>query len=189
MTPEPTHGFYVNNGASDFIKKYGYDDKSGRADRMNFGGVHKAGERHHLTDLRLELVGFDSISGKIRSTDGRIALIDKNDNEAASWSFSSMLLHWNRKHNQACYVPSLSETETERKYRYGSKIILGSGTDFQLFLSQMALGNIYYDPGIKMESISTKPKIKKRSQFRIKSKYLPNLYKYNEIVDVIKVFS
>ena len=186
MTPEPTHGLYASSGAADFIKKYGYADKSGRPDRMNFGGVHKTGERHHLTDLQLELVGFDSNTGKIRSTDGRIALIDKDDNEAASWSFSSMLLHWNRKHNQACYVPSLSETEIERKYRYGNKIILGTGTDFQLFLAQMALGNIYYDPGIKMENISTKPKIKKRSQFRIKSKHLPNLYKNNEIIDVIK---
>lgn len=186
MTPEPTHGLYVSSGAAVFIKQYGYADKSGRPDRMNFGGVHKAGERHHLTDLQLELIGFDSSTGKIRSTDGRIALIDKNDNEAASWSFSSMLLHWNRKHNQACYVPALSETEIERKYRYGSKIILGTGTDFQLFLGQMALGNIYYDPGIKMENISTKPKIKKRSQFRIKSKHLPNLYKNNEIIDLIK---
>ena len=186
MTPEPTHGLYVSSGAAVFINQYGYADKSGRPDRMNFGGVHKAGERHHLTDLQLELIGFDSSTGKIRSTDGRIALIDKNDNEAASWSFSSMLLHWNRKHNQACYVPALSETEIERKYRYGSKIILGTGTDFQLFLGQMALGNIYYDPGIKMENISTKPKIKKRSQFRIKSKHLPNLYKNNEIIDLLK---
>lgn len=184
MTPEPTHGFYVSSGAGDFIKKYGYLDKAGREDRLNFGGIHKAGERHHLTNLQLELVGFDSITGKIKSTDGKIALIDKEDNEAASWSFSSMLLHWNRKHNQACYVPSLSETETDRKYRYGNKIILGTGTDFQLFLSQMAKGNIYYDPGIKMENVSTKPKIKKRSQFRIKSENLPNLYKINEIVDV-----
>jgi hypothetical protein len=93
-----------------------------------------------------------------------------------------MLLHWNRKHNQACYVPSLSETADELKYKYGNKIILGTGTDFQLFLRQMAIGNIYYDPGIKMENASTKPKIKKRSQFRIKSKFLGELYKENEIV-------
>lgn len=93
-----------------------------------------------------------------------------------------MLLHWNRKHNQACYVPSLSITIGERKYKYGDKIILGIGTDFQLFLRQMAVGNIYYDPGIKMENVSTKPKIKRRSQFRIKSQFLGELYKENEIV-------
>lgn len=188
MTPELTNGLYVDEGAAEFIKQYGYKDKVGREDRMNFGGVHKTGVRHLLTNLQLELVGFDTDSGKIRNTDGRIALIDTNDNEAASWSFSSMLLHWNRKHNQACYVPSLAETEYDRKYHYGNKIILGIGTDFQLFLSQMALGNIYYDPGIKMENISTKPKIKKRSQFRIKSQYLPNLYKYNDVIDIERYF-
>jgi MvaI/BcnI restriction endonuclease family len=184
MTPEPTNGFYVTNGAGEFIKKYGYEDKIGRDDRMNFGGVHKVGETHHLTNLRLELIGFDAEAGKIRSTDGRIALIDKQDNEAAAWNFGSLLLHWNRKHNQACYVPSLSEKTAERKYKYGSKVILGTGTDFQLFLSEMAKGHIYYDPGIKMENVSTKPKIKKRSQFRIKSEHLPKLYKVNEVVDV-----
>lgn len=184
MTPEPTDGIYKTEGAEAFIRKYGYADKTGRENRMNFGGVHKTGVRHQLTNLEMQLIGFDIESGKIRNTNGRIALLDTNDNEAASWSFSSMLLHWNRKHNQACYVPSLSETEIERKYKYGNNIILGTGTDFQLFLGQMANGNIYYDPGIKMENVSTKPKIKKRSQFRIKVQNLPNLYKTNEIVDI-----
>lgn len=186
MTPEPTDGLYKSEGAEYFIRNYGYEDKMGRPDRMNFGGIHKTGIRHSTTNLEMKLIGFDIESGKIRNSNGRIALIDKADNEAASWSFSSMLLHWNRKHNQACYIPSLSERETERKYKYGNNVILGTGTDFQLFLGQMAVGNIYYDPGIKMENISTKPKIKKRSQFRIKSKFLPNLYKKNEIVDVLK---
>ena len=186
MTPEPTDGIYKTEGAEKFIRKYGYADKTGREDRMNFGGIHKTGIRHQSTNLELQLIGFDTDSGKIRSTNGRIALVDIEGNETASWSFASMLLHWNRKHNQACYVPSLSETEQARQYKYGNNIILGTGTDFQLFLSQMANGNIYYDPGIKMENISTKPVIKKRSQFRIKSQHLPLLYKLNEIVDITK---
>jgi hypothetical protein len=95
-----------------------------------------------------------------------------------------MLLHWNRKHNQACYVPSLSEKTTSRNYKYGNNIILGTGTDFLMFLKQMADGNIYYDPGIKLENMSTKPLVKKRSQFRIVSKNLGNLYKLNEIIDI-----
>ena len=186
MTPEPTDGIYKTEGAEKFIRKYGYADKTGREDRMNFGGIHKTGIRHQSTNLELQLIGFDTDSGKIRSTNGRIALVDIEGNETASWSFASMLLHWNRKHNQACYVPSLSETEQARQYKYGNNIILGTGTDFQLFLSQMVNGNIYYDPGIKMENISTKPVIKKRSQFRIKSQHLPLLYKLNEIVDITK---
>ncbi|WP_205945896.1 MvaI/BcnI family restriction endonuclease [Pedobacter hiemivivus] len=184
MTPEPTNGVYVKEGTESFIRQYGYEDKSGKADRMNFGGIHRFGLRQALTSLKLELVGFDRSSGKIRNSDGRIVLLDVNENEAASWSFSSMLLHWNRKHNQACYIPSLCEKTVDRQYRYGNNVILGSGTDFQLFLSQMALGNIYYDPGIKMENASSKPLIKKRSQFRIISKNLPFLYKSNESLDV-----
>lgn len=184
MTPEPTDGIYKTQGTEAFLHTYGYPDKKGREDRINFGGIHKSGIRHNSTNLEMQLIGFDQESGKIRNSNGRIALVDIDGNEAAAWSFSSMLLHWNRKHNQACYVPSLSETTGERKYKYGNKIILGTGTDFQLFLRQMAVGNIYYDPGIKMENVSTKPKIKKRSQFRIKSQFLGELYKDNEIVEL-----
>ncbi|MFY7937250.1 MAG: MvaI/BcnI family restriction endonuclease, partial [Flavobacterium sp.] len=153
MTPEPTDGIYKSEGTEAFLRKYGYADKTGREDRINFGGVHKTGIKHSLTNLEMQLIGYDPESGKIRNSNGRIALVDIDGNETASWSFSSMLLHWNRKHNQACYVPSLSDTDNERHYRYGNNIILGTGTDFQLFLGQMANGNIYYDPGIKMENV------------------------------------
>lgn len=184
MTPEPTSGLYKTDGTEAFLTKYGYADKTGREDRINFGGIHKAGVRHSSTNLEMQLIGFDITCGKIRNTNGRIALVDIHNNEAASWSFSSMLLHWNRKHNQACYVPSLSDISQDRKYKYGNNIILGTGTDFQLFLGQMACGNIYYDPGIKMEDVSRKPKIKKRSQFRIKSQHLRNLYYESEIASI-----
>jgi len=178
MTPEPTNGIYKTKGAEYFLNQYGYKDKTGKEDRINFGGVHKVNVRHHLTNLEMQIFGFDNASGKIRNANGRIALIDRKGVETASWDFASLLLHWNRKHNKACYVPSKSETTAERKYSYGNRM------DFQLFLGQMACGNIYYDPGIKMENVSAKPKIKKRSQFRIKSQYLTNLYKENEVVDI-----
>lgn len=182
MTPEPNDGLYQTKGADYFIRNYGYTDRVGRLDRMNFGGIHKAGKRHGLTNLELQLHGFDIESGKIRNSGGCIVLLDTRNEIAASWSFSSLLKHWNRKHNQACYIPSISEKRDNRYYHYGDKLIMGTGTDFQLFLAQMANGNIYYDPGIKMENISTSPKIKKRSQFRIKAQYLPLLYKMNEVV-------
>jgi hypothetical protein len=187
MTPEPTHGIYVSSGAEAFIRKYGYPDVGGIEDRLNFGGVHRVGDIHPRTQLRLELIGFDSETSRIIDASGRIALVDAHDNEAASWSFASMLIHWNRKHNQACYVPSLSRATPTRQYCYGYRLVLGAGTDFLLFLRQMAEGNIYYDPGIKMEAASTKPRIKKRSQFRIKSEYLSTLYVNNEIIDIIEM--
>jgi len=185
MTPEPTNGYYVDHGVEAFIRKYGYDDHNGRADRMNFGGIHKFGLTHPTTELTLNLTGFDKETGKIRSTDGRISLVDKAGSDAASWSFSSMLLHWNRKHNQACYVPSMLDRNEPIRYKYGNKVILGTGTDFIFFLQQMVVGNIYYDPGIKLENISTHPTTKRRSQFRIKSQNLSNLYKTSEIVRLI----
>lgn len=185
MTPEPTHGIYKEEGAEFFLRKYGYLDKAGREDRINFGGVHKIGLKHQLTGLELKLIGFDAESGKIRNTNGCISLVDAEGEETASWSFSSMLKHWNRKHNQACYIPSLSASDIGKRYMYGKDIILGVRTDFQLFLSQMALGHIYYDPGIKMEKASTSPLIKKRSQFRIKSGNLRHLYHNNERIDIL----
>lgn len=185
MTPEPTGGFYNSQGVEQFVRKYGYPDKLGRDDRLNFGGIHKAGTVHSGTNLKLDLKGFDPITGKINDVDGSIALIDQNNEIAASWSFSSLLKHWNRKHNLACYVPSKSKKEPELQYYYGNKIILGSSTDFILFLKQMSAGNIYYDPGIKLEnSSSLHPRTKRRSQFRIKSGCLPNLYFKNEVVDL-----
>lgn len=182
MTPEPTHGIYAEEGTEAFIRKYGYYDTQGREDRMNFGGIHKFGLIHSRTNLKLVLQGFDPEAGKILSADGKIALIDKDDNEAASWSFSSLMKHWNRKHNKACYIPSLLSRQETPCYMYGDKVIMGEITDFQFFLSQMASGHVYYDPGIKMEHCSGQPKIKKRSQFRIKSANIRNLYKKTELI-------
>lgn len=182
MTPEPTSGFYKNEGVGAFLRKYGYADKRGREDRINFGGVHKVGKLHPTTNLTMELIGFDVDSGKIRNASGRIALIDRDGNEAASWDYSSMLKHWNRKHNQACYIPSLSQQVEGRQYQYGNQLILGQQTDFQLFLGLMNKGEIYYDPGVKMENASSNtPAIKRRSQFRVRSKFLQDLYKVNSI--------
>jgi hypothetical protein len=135
----------------------------------------------------MELTGFDAESGKIVNPNGAIALVDQLDTVTASWSFSSLLSHWNRKHNQACYVPSQHATEPEFRYRYADRLLLGQGTDFILYLKQMFEGNIYYDPGIKMEEASSaKPKIKRRSQFRIKSGNLQTLYKKSEIVLLVE---
>ena len=184
MTPEPDGGEYKNIGVKDFLKNYGYPDKMGRKDRINFGGVHRVNQKQKTTNLTLTLIGFDFKQGKIRNSDGRVALVDTNNIEAASWSFASLLKHWNRKHRQACYIPSLSEKNPSRKYKYGNKVILGIGTNFGLFLNEMHNGNIYYDPGIKMENVSTRPKIKRRSQFRVKSGNIPKLYSSYEEINV-----
>lgn len=193
MTPEPTNGFYVESGIEDFIRKYGYADKMGRESRMNFGGIHKYGKIQTTTSLKLIIEGFDSLSQKITNTNGFIALVDPKKEIAASWSFLSLLKHWNRKHAKACYVPSLNRKDADlfpfskQQYYYSNTVLLGGSTDFTLFLNQVANGNIYYDPGIKLELAIDgirKQHIKRRSQFRIKSANLITLYKSNEVINL-----
>jgi len=188
MTPEPDGGVYVESGINNFIRTYGYTDRRGREDRLNFGGIHRKGIRQPLTGLTLELIGFDIESSKIRNANGSISLIDDKGNIASKWSYADLIAHWNRKHNKTCYIPSKSIIIPEREYFYGNNVLMGHGTDFQLFLKQMALGNIYYDPGIKMEAASSnKPEIKRRSQFRTKSGNLTSLYHQSETVNLLTI--
>ncbi len=177
MTPEPTGGAY-KQGVENFVRRFGYCDRRGRPDRLNFGGVYRAGKRVKSTGLTLQVPGFDAVSSKITDIAGSIALYSDEGECAAEWGFPSLMKHWNRKHAKAVYVPSLCRKEPERSYRYGSTVDLGMGTDFTLFLAAMAGGRIYYDPGIKLENASTpNPVLKRRSQFRVKPADICALYK------------
>lgn len=184
MTPEPTGGFYKNKGVEAFVRKFGYPDKLGRADRLNFGGVHKFGTEHPTTHLTLMLDGYDATAGRILDADGCIALVNKRGVVAASWAFSGLLAHWSRKHSKAVYVPSQCRKEPKRQYCYGDKVRLAQGTDSLHLLKALASGAVYYDPGIKLENASGRPTTKRRSQFRIASKSISTLYEETELVAV-----
>jgi MvaI/BcnI restriction endonuclease family len=191
MTPEPTNGYYVDNGVEAFIRMYGYPDKLGREARINFGGIYKIGIVQPTTHLKLVLEGYNQHTGKIEDADGFLGLTDTDGNLVAGWCFAALLKHWNTKHANACYVPSINRKPTDlgpvQQYRYGNLIQLGRQTDFSIFLKQVADGNIYYDPGIKLELELPgirKQAIKRRSQFRIKSGMLTTLYRENEVVDL-----
>lgn len=182
MTPEPTGGYYFDKGVEAFIRKYGYPDRKGREDRINFGGVHRIGNRLSLTGLTLVLDGYDAEASKFLDSTKGIALLDDKGNAAAVWAYTGLIKHWARKHERAVYVPSASRTEPRRQYHYGGSVLLGEETDFFRFLNAMAAGHVYYDPGIKLEEASSKnPKIKRRSQFRIRVQRLRELYAKAEL--------
>jgi hypothetical protein len=189
FTPEPTMGVYRDDGVEAFVRRYGYPDRSGIADRLNFGGVHKGNEAaHHLTGLRLIVDGYDDPSSTYRPT-GAVLLVDPVGTVAAGWPFIKLLNHWKDKHAQAAYVPCQLHKET-REYRYGQNVLLGEGAEFKLLLKALHDGRVYYDPGIKLEGIASgKPTWKKRSQFRVKSQDLPALYETSRIVEVCKLSS
>ncbi|MGA7256644.1 MAG: MvaI/BcnI family restriction endonuclease [Terracidiphilus sp.] len=186
MTPEPTEGVYSSEGVEAFIRRFGYRDRE-VADRRNFGGIHNAVRACAATGLVLTLVGYDGRRKKITDpTGGGIALLTSEGEIAAKWPYTGLLAHWNRKHARAAYVPSTVREERARQYRFGSRVRLGTGTDFLLFLDAVSDGAVYYDPGIKMENASTaRPQIKRRSQFRIKSAQIPLLYRKLEVVDLM----
>jgi hypothetical protein len=185
MTPEPDGGFYKEQDTEAFVREFGYADKKGREDRLNFCGRHFAGKRCPSTGLTMELTGFNAATGKIVNANGEIALVSDAGEVAASWSFKKMLEHWSKKHTKAAYVPSNRRTEPKWQYAYGHKVRLAQRTDSLRLLRAFAASAMYYDPGIKLENASSeKPKHKKRSQFRVASKNTAVLYESVETVGV-----
>lgn len=185
MTPEPDGGYYREHGVEAFIRKFGYADRVGREDRLNFGGIHRFGKRVTVTGLSLELPGYDPTRRKIVDVDGGIALLADDGVEAARWSFVKLMKHWRHKHAKAVYVPSMLRQEPHRQYSFGPSVHLGTGSDFLMLLHGIASSAVYLDPGIKLEHASTPhPRTKRRSQFRVKFSGLKALYRQFECVDV-----
>ena len=185
MTPEPTGGHYRDKGIDWFIRTYGYPDKRGKPDRLNFGGIHKANVTQKTTGLTFAATGFNAHS-KDLDLDGAIQLLTRDGDIASEWSFVKLLEHWNKKHAQAAYVPYSMKMSGDRFYQYDRRVDLGIGTDFFKFLDAVCSSAIYLDPGVKMERASTsKPQIKRRNQFRINYRNLPSLYDEWETIDVL----
>jgi hypothetical protein len=183
MTPEPTGGVYKDEGPAEFLRRFGYADKSGKADRFNFGGIYTCDKDYHAdTGLRIAVDGYDPASGTITDLNGGIMLLNREQEAAATWSFKNMMQHWNRKHAQAAYVPSLFRTPPP-EYAYGPRVLLCEQTDFLLFLRAFTSGVVYYDPAVKIENASSaRPAIKRRSQFRVKHSQITQMYHQHETV-------
>jgi hypothetical protein len=178
FTPEPDGGKYKENGIAEFIKQYGYPDKNGKKDRLNFGGIYRVSESnyHHLTQLKLSIHGFNK--GQFTSKDGHIGLKNKDGETVAYWSFTKLLLHWQKKHAKTCYVKSERiEKAGQYFYKYSTEIELGIESSFINFLLALENGIIYFDPASKLYKENGLFKTKARSQFRMKEENLKSLYK------------
>ena len=187
MTPEPNGGVYTAQGAAEFVRLFGYPDKSGKPDRLNFGGRHIAGKTCAATKLMLKLDGSHTGTRKITNAAGAITLTNSANVVAASWSFAKLMDHWKCKHSQAVYIPCIMRQAKSggHEYCFGNNVELGRGTDFEIFLSAMLSGYVYYDPGIKLENASNpKSSPKRRSQFRVNHKHLSALYNSLDFIDV-----
>lgn len=186
LTPEPDCGIYATEGPEQFVRGYGYADKRGRADRLNFGGVHRVNAEHPSTELTLSLDGFDAGSETLTEATGALVLRDRAGRIAAGWSFAKLLSHWQRKHSRAVYVPAMRVSKAPLQYRFGGEVLQCVRTDFVRLLTALADGAVYYDPGIKLESAGGATTTKRRSQFRVRFQDIRRLY---EAVTVASVCS
>jgi hypothetical protein len=106
-------------------------------------------------------------------------------NIAIRSGFHKLYDHWNEKHHHAVFIPSQRRKNGQQYYRYSPLITLGIGTDFNLFANAVINQLIVYDPGIKIENFNLpNEKSHRRSQFRISSSNLSNLYLKYEKVDL-----
>ena len=125
MTPEPTGGIYREVGAEAFVRWYGRV-AAGDVNRLDFVGAHVVGVRHEQTSLTLSLFDFDVATLRIGGENGRVALVDDDGNEAASWGFAPLMEHWRRKHAHAgvrCRV--------KKRQRFRSSIDMARASGWQ----------------------------------------------------------
>lgn len=189
FTPEPDGGTYVSEGFEAFMGAYGYDADT-MVGRTNFGGIYKVGAGIRSNKkLRLDLHGYNRQSQNYRP-DGAVVMVNHAGDVAMSWSFSKLLDHWKSKHARAAFIPSQLLRGEIPKYKFGNRILLGTGAEFGRLLASLANGNVYYDPGIKLvQPAAGRSAAKKRSQFRVKSADLEGLYERFVEVDVIAELS
>jgi hypothetical protein len=173
MTPELKGGYYGEHGAKAFVEHYGHGREDGS---MHFTGSHKIGIAAKATGMTMQVRGFDPSRPREMDVNGNIVLIDSKGQEAAIWTFTELLTHWNRKHAFAAYVPYTLQ-KTPISYKYNNPVLMGEHTDFQKYLNALCNGSIIFDPGSKVTDANTpKSTIKARSQFRISISKLSQLY-------------
>mgnify|MGYP003144768068 CR=1 FL=1 len=177
FTPEPDAGFYKENGVAEFIRTFGYPDRSGKKNRFNFGGVHRVNDKdfHKLTKMKIVIHGYSN--GTFTTNDGYIGLQTTNGEIVAKWSFIKLLIHWQRKHAKTCFIKSeRKESNGQTFYRFSPVIELGIESTFTNFLDSMIKGASYYDPSSKLFKEGEKWKSKARNQFRVKEGDLQSLF-------------
>lgn len=193
MTPEPNIGEYKERGLVWFVQAYGHLAKKPNTKKpggMHFSGRHKvSADPARSTGLRFEIIGY-APGMKVPDLDAKIALVNRDGEIAAGWTFPSMVEHWQRKHAQAAYLGSMKRIDDQfgEQFAYDSKVKLGTGTDFFKFLNALARQDIFLDPGGSAWPTPEGTWDKHaRCQFRIRHSRLSALYEEYEEVDLLSV--
>jgi|TARA_B100002003_G_scaffold161634_1_gene150048 hypothetical protein len=176
ITPQPDGGLF-HDDFSRFMRTYGRFD----GNRYNFAFRHHFGREHEVTGLTMTVNGFNPDEGSIE-VGGSVQLMTEEESVVASWSFSSLMKLWNRKHQKFAIIPSLVRDDSRfPEVRFLNVVGIGVGTNFTFFLSSITNGQTYHDPGHWWSPSGGRHH---RSQWRTNSPNLNSLYKSFEIVDV-----
>lgn len=183
LTPSPDVGAYAEHSPEELVRRWG---TVRTRQRIDFNGRHRSLKRNGSTQLTLRVEGYDPGSQTITGN-GMIGLWDDRTEElAAGWTFEKLIEHWKRKHRRAVYVPAIDRSEPELEFAFGRRVKIGEGTSFNLFISAIARGHIFYDPGSHIEELYDGSWDKHhRHQFRVTHAKLPTLYDTFETVDIL----
>jgi hypothetical protein len=176
MTPEPSGGIYTGLGVMQFLREFGYPDRS-QTERLNFSSPHRVGVLNPRTGLTLKVKGSTGLSGTWGEAGAALVLVDGTERAAAEWPMAKLLEHWSRKHRKAVYITSAVRKTEARQYRYGPHVRTCEGANFEGFVTALINGAIFYDPGIRGNLVTEKTK--RRNQFRARFKATASLYAHH----------
>ena len=177
MTPAPDEGFQGEHSFRDFMARYGRDGQKGDGSRR-FTGLYKCGMA--TNGLELKVRGYDPASDTFGAPSGiSVDLQDLASGDiVARWSLERLANSWNSKHASALYIPYIRRPAAggshDYEYQYGSKALVGEGTDVWRLLRAIHKGMVFYDPA---HSIYPDGTAKVRPQWRVNSASLPTTAK------------
>ena len=169
MTPEPDFGYRHDQGLTAFLHKFGWKGTKNDGSHR-FNGKHNTIRRYPISNLELRILNWDSVTN---SPDGNgspdVVLVDADTNEvAAGWTFTKLSTSWGRKHAGGIYVETTRSQPLNAarppQYTFGPTVHCGLGTSPLYLMKAISQGNVYLDPGDRVNSAGEE---KKRTQWRI----------------------
>lgn len=161
MTPAPTSGSVVTDAPADFMRKFGWPNRSGT--RWDFNGAHRATQ-----------APGGKATTRMVVTASEVQLVHKTSGEVAmSWQIADLLTHWAKKHANAAYVRRSGSIANG--FDFGPHVQLGEGVDWKWVRQALDNGTIAVDPAYNMAT-GGRRMTRERAQFRCYGYELGALY-------------
>ena len=149
ITTEPDFGFRFEAGVESYLEKFGRPARASKDSRV-FSGVHRCNQVNKQTGAMLTIENWN-FATNLPTGKGQpnIALIHEESGKVISgWTFAKIGASWSKKHAGAVFVQSTANYGAGLEgYSFGPLAYMGLGTSALRFVSQVANGTIFLDPG------------------------------------------